>query len=125
MPSEDRALARCLGLAALGVVLMFVAHALGLLGWMATEGGGFHPPYWWAYPVIYPATAALFTGGTGSSWRTTALCLCAAPILYFLALGVLEGAWLASEGALWASLSALALSALVGYARRNKAPVST
>jgi hypothetical protein len=124
MPSEDRALARCLGLAALGVVLMFVAHAFGFLGWMASEGRGFRPPYWWSYLILYPAAAAVVARATSSGWREAALCLCAPPIIYFLALGVLEGAWLASDGTLWASLATLALTALVGYARRNREPAS-
>jgi len=121
MMRGDRVLARCLGLAALGFVLMFVAHVLGLLGWMASEGRGFRPPYWWGYLLVYPAAAAIAARSTRVGWRQTALCICAPPIIYFLALGILEGAWLASDGALWGSLATLALTAFVAYLRRDKA----
>lgn len=124
MPSEDRVLARCLGLAALGIVLMLLAHALGLLGWMASEGRGFRPPYWWGYLLVYPAAAAIAVRATIGSWRETSLCICAPPIIYFLALGVLEGDWRASDGALWGSLATLALTAFVAYVSRSRTPVS-
>lgn len=35
-----------------------LAHVLGLLGWAASEGRGFHPPYWWGYLILYPAAAS-------------------------------------------------------------------
>jgi len=120
--AEDKVLARCLGLAALGFVLMFVGHALGLFGWMVTEGRGFRPPYWWGYLLVYPAAAAVATRTTRASWRQTALCICAPPIVYFLALGILEGDWLASDGALWGSLATLVLTACVTFVKRDKPP---
>jgi hypothetical protein len=120
--AEDRALARCLGLGALGVVLMFVAHFLGLLGWMLSEGKEMRPPYWWGYLILYPVAAAIATRVTSASWREAALCLCAPPVLYFVAHAVIDGEWHMSDDAALGSLLTLGVTALVAYYFRDRTP---
>ena len=111
--SEDPALVRCTTLAALGIVLMFVAHALGLLGWVASEGHDARPFYWWAYLILYPGAGAGAVHLSSAKWVETAVCLCSPPILYFLGLGFVDGNWLASDGAIVGSITAFGVTALV------------
>ncbi|HUE90349.1 MAG TPA: hypothetical protein VMO26_30055 [Vicinamibacterales bacterium] len=102
---------------------MFVAHVLAFLGWAASQDFSLRPPYWWGYLVLYPATGWAAARLSRASWGQIAICLCTPPILYFLALGVLEADWLASDGALWGGLLALALTALVAFVARPTATV--
>ncbi len=43
---------------ALGILGMFVAHFLAFLGAQAT-GDSLMLPYWWGYPLAFPALASL------------------------------------------------------------------
>jgi hypothetical protein len=118
---DNQALLRCVVLGAVGGVVMFVAHFLGLLGWMLTEGREMHPPYWWAYLVLYPIAAVTAMALSRIGWLQAALCVCATPVIYFFMLGVLDGDWLASDGAFGGSLLAVALTVLVAFFFRNRA----
>lgn len=109
--SIGREVVVCVG----GIVLMFVGHALGFIAWRATEELAFRLPYWWSYVLIYPAAAALALHVMRAHWLSTAACLCAAPVLYFLHLGVVDGNWLASDAAFGGSLAAFFMTAVVGY----------
>lgn len=113
--ADNAAVARGAALLAVGVVLMFAAHVLAFLGFGASEGLAFRPPYWWGYLLLYPAAGAIVTRFTRAKWRQVAICLCLPPILYFFALGAIDARWRASDGALWGCILAGALTALVAF----------
>ena len=97
----------------LGFVLMFVGHLLAFAGFLATRGTALRLPYWWSYLLIYPmAGLVLARRGVISGWRAAA-CLCAAPVLYFLLLGILEGRWDVSDFALLGGIVATLITGLV------------
>ena len=95
----------------MGFGLMFIGHVLGLLGYVMAQENSWHLPYWWSYLVIYPAAAAFVMRVSSANWLATSMCLVAFPVLYFGALGVLEGRWSASDGAFWGALVAFAVTA--------------
>jgi hypothetical protein len=68
---------------ALGIVGMFVAHLLAFLGNEATAQASRMLPYWWGYPLVFPALASVWIHLKHSFWPTTAIVLCLAPSLYF------------------------------------------
>lgn len=67
---------------AIGILGMFVAHFLAFLA-SQTTGGTTTLPYWWGYPLVFPALASLWMHFTRSFWLTTAIVVCLAPVLYF------------------------------------------
>jgi hypothetical protein len=67
---------------ALGILGMFVAHYLSFLT-TQTTGGTTTLPYWWGYPLVFPAMASIWIHFTRSFWLGTAIVLCLAPVLYF------------------------------------------
>jgi hypothetical protein len=108
-----KSIGRDVGVCAMGFVLLFVNHFLGVMGYGMAEGNTWHMPYWWSYVIVYPAAAAFVVWLTAAQWLTTSVCLIAFPIVYFGALGVLEGDWSSNDGALWGALVALGVTALV------------
>lgn len=117
--SEDQVLVRCLALLALSVVLMFVAHLLAFVGSVASDGHAWRTPYWLGYVLLYPAAGVTIARLTGAGGMALTLCLCAPPVLYFASLGLLEGNWSASDGALWGALLAFGVTAIgVSFADR-------
>jgi hypothetical protein len=113
--SEDQVLVRCLALVALSVFLMLVAHLLAFVGSVASAGHPWRTPYWLGYVLLYPAAGVTIARLTRGSLMALTLCLCAPPVLYFTSLGVLEGNWSASDGALWGALLALGVTAIGVY----------
>jgi hypothetical protein len=67
---------------AVGIIGMFVAH---LLAFLAAQAVGTTPvlPYWWGYPLAFPALASLWIHWKRSFWLSTAIVLCLAPVVYF------------------------------------------
>ena len=108
-------LVRCFALVALGVVLMLVAHLFAFVGSIASAGHAWRTPYWLGYLLLYPAAGATIARVTRGGWMAVAICLCAAPVLYFASHAIVDGAWLASDGALWGALLALAVTATAAY----------
>ena len=103
-----------------GFILMFLAHFSAFLG----SGVGF--PYWWAYLVLYPIAAVVSVKLQYLSLIEAAASLCAAPVLYFLAIGIIDGNWHASNHALVGAVLAFALSfALATTLGRKKDAVNT
>jgi hypothetical protein len=69
---------------ALGIVGMFVAHLLAFVAFQATTGvKAITLPYWWGYPLVFPALASIWIHLRRSFWLTTAIVVCLAPVLYF------------------------------------------
>ena len=68
---------------AAGIVGMFVAHLLAYLASQATAGTGTVLPYWWGYPLVFPALASIWIHLRRTFWLSTAFVVCLAPILYF------------------------------------------
>jgi hypothetical protein len=67
---------------AIGILGMFLAHFLGSLSMRAT--GSTSPlPFWWGYPLVFPALASIWIHFQRTFWLTTAIVVCLAPILYF------------------------------------------
>jgi len=103
-----------------GFILMLVSHFAAFLG--STLG----LPYWWAYLVLYPIAAVASVKLKYLSPLQAAASLCAAPVLYFLAIGVVNGSWHSSSNALIGAVLAFGLSfALAKTLGRNKASVRT
>jgi hypothetical protein len=98
--SGVRTLGRFLLYVVLGGVLMFVGHFAAFLGAMVISGTGLRLPYWWAYLVVYPLAAVLAAHLGHLRPLAAAVAVCLLPASYFLALGVLESNWRASDGAL-------------------------
>ena len=113
--SEDQVLVRCLALLALSVVLMLVGHLLAFAGYVASAGHAWRTPYWLGYLLLYPAAGVTIARLTRAGGMALTLCLCAPPVLYFASLGVVDGNWSASDGALWGSLLALGVTAIGVY----------
>ena len=67
----------------LGMIGMFVANWLASLvyGMSGTLRNGL--PYWWAYPILFPAIAALFIMWKRTGWLLTSALLLLVPVLYF------------------------------------------
>jgi hypothetical protein len=67
---------------AVGIVGMFVAH---LLAFLASQAAGETSvlPYWWGYPLVFPAIASLWIHWRRTFWLSTAIVVCLAPTLYF------------------------------------------
>jgi uncharacterized membrane protein YkvI len=108
-----KSIGREVAVCAFGFFLMFVAHFLGVMGYGLAQDRSWHMPYWWSYLILYPAAAALVLRMSSAHWLATSVCLVAFPVLYFGALGVMEGDWFSNDGALWGALVALAVTALV------------
>ena len=100
-----------------GFVLMFLAHFAAFLG---TRHG---LPYWWAYLVLYPVSAAGSAKLEFLPPGLTAIGLCLAPAIYFTALGVTDGNWQSSNTAIigvsLAFVLSLAFATLFGRARKS------
>ncbi len=67
---------------AVGILGMFVAHFLAFLGAQAT-GDSLMLPYWWGYPLAFPALASLWIHFRRTFWLSTAIVVCLAPVIYF------------------------------------------
>jgi hypothetical protein len=106
---------------ALGFGLMFGGHVMAFLGSTVFTSLPFRVPYWWGYPLLYPVVAALLARRRPGEWMASALVLCLPPILYFLALGLAEGKWMASSGALWGALLTLIPTGFVARAVARRA----
>ena len=104
---------------ATGFALMFVAHLAALLNY----GFEFGFPDWWGYLVIHPAATWAFVRWGEVNPSDAALGLCLAPALYFLAFGVAEGNWRASDTALLGVAIAFVLCLVAGIVagRRSRA----
>ena len=68
---------------AVGIIGMFVAHLLGFLVTQATSGASRTLPYWWGYPLVFPALASVWIHWKRSFWLGTAIVVCLAPVIYF------------------------------------------
>ena len=68
---------------AVGILGMFVAHLLAFLATQATGAANTVLPYWWGYPLVFPALASVWVHWKRSFWLTTAIVVCLAPVLYF------------------------------------------
>src|SRR6185503_13258493 len=67
---------------AIGIVGMFLAHFLGSLSARAT--GSTSPlPFWWGYPLVFPALVSIWIHFQRTFWLTSAIVVCLAPVLYF------------------------------------------
>jgi hypothetical protein len=86
-------------LAFLGGALMFVAHFGAFLAPLFVTVG-LRLPYWWAYPILYPLAAALAARRGTLEPVASATAVCLLPATYFLALGLFESNWRASNTAL-------------------------
>lgn len=64
-----------------GILGMFVAHYLAFLASQVT--GTTTLPYWWGYPLVFPAFASLWIHFKQSFWLSTAIVVCLAPVVYF------------------------------------------
>lgn len=84
MPNPERVASDYAMLFALGIVGMFVAHLLAFIAFQATTGvRAITLPYWWGYPLVFPALASIWVHLRKSFWLTTAIVVCLAPVLYF------------------------------------------
>ena len=68
---------------AVGIIGMFVAHLLAYLAAQATSGASRELPYWWGYPLVFPALASIWIHWKRSFWLSTAIVVCLAPVIYF------------------------------------------
>ena len=71
---------------AVGIVGMFVAHLLAFLAQHAANQTNYSNvllPYWWGYPLVFPALASLWIHFNRTFWLGTAIVLCLAPTIYF------------------------------------------
>ncbi|HEY8164391.1 MAG TPA: hypothetical protein VIF83_02455 [Gemmatimonadaceae bacterium] len=84
MPNPERVAGDYAMLFALGIVGMFVAHLLAFVAFHAKTGvQAIALPYWWGYPLVFPALASIWIHLRKSFWLTTAIVVCLAPTLYF------------------------------------------
>lgn len=112
-PSNRGIIVRVGAVMALGFALMFVGHFLAFVGWTATEGMRYRPPYWWGYLLVYPAAGAVLARLDVMRGWQTAGCLCLAPVGYFLMLGFRYGTWTANDAALAGALLAAGVTGIV------------
>lgn len=68
---------------AAGIIGMFVAHLLAYLSLQAMAGTGRELPYWWGYPLVFPALASIWIHFKHTFWLSTAIVVCLAPVFYF------------------------------------------
>lgn len=68
---------------AVGIIGMFVAHLLAFLASKATGDANPVLPYWWGYPLVFPALASLWIHWKRSFWLSAAIVVCLAPVMYF------------------------------------------
>lgn len=68
---------------AVGIIGMFVSHLLAFLAAQATSGASRELPYWWGYPLAFPALASIWIHWKRSFWLSTAIVICLAPVIYF------------------------------------------
>lgn len=66
---------------AVGILGMFVAHLLAFLATQATGAGIL--PYWWGYPLVFPALASVWIHWKRTFWLSSAIVVCLAPVAYF------------------------------------------
>jgi hypothetical protein len=84
VPNPERVASDYAMLFALGIVGMFVAHLLAFVAFQAMTGvRAITLPYWWGYPLVFPALASIWVHLRKSFWLTTAIVVCLAPVLYF------------------------------------------
>ncbi len=67
---------------AVGILGMFLAHFLAFLASHAA-GETNVLPYWWGYPLVFPALASLWIHWRRTFWLSTAIVVCLAPTIYF------------------------------------------
>ena len=70
---------------AVGILGMFVAHLLAFLASQAAQQGNSEVllPYWWGYPLVFPALVSLWIYFNRTFWLATAIVVCLAPTIYF------------------------------------------
>lgn len=70
---------------AVGILGMFVAHLLASVASSAAQQANSEMllPYWWGYPLVFPALASLWIHFNRTFWLGTAIVVCLAPTLYF------------------------------------------
>ncbi len=113
-----RAIGRTILIVLLGGLLMFVGHFGAFLAYATNLR---HAPYWWSYLLLYPLAAVLIVRRGWLGPLTAALAICALPALYFLALGVLESNWTASDSAIIGVGAAFVLALAAGsWARPSR-----
>ena len=66
---------------AVGILGIFGAHLLAFLG--SQTAGDRVLPYWWGFPLVFPALASLWIHFQRTSWLGTAIVVCLAPVIYF------------------------------------------
>ena len=67
---------------AVGILGMFIAQFLAFLA-SQTTGGTTTLPYWWGYPLVFPALASIWIHFKRTFWLFTAIVVCLVPIVYF------------------------------------------
>jgi hypothetical protein len=120
-----KSIGRDVSVCVMGFVLMFVGHFLGVMGYGMAEGSSWHMPYWWSWLILYPAAAAFVMRVSSANWLPTSACLLAFPVLYFGALGVMEGDWLSNDGALWGAFVTFGATALVARYMATRRALAT
>ena len=85
MPNPERTAMTYAVLFAVGILGMFVAHLLAFLAQHAANQANTDVllPYWWGYPLVFPALASLWIHFKRTFWLATAIVLCVAPTIYF------------------------------------------
>jgi hypothetical protein len=59
-------------------------------------------PYWWAYPVLYPAVVVLAVRrGWFTPWSATCA-VCLPPAVYFVVIGLADSDWAPATQPSWA-----------------------
>jgi hypothetical protein len=71
---------------AVGIIGMFVAHLLAFLASHAANQTNSEVllPYWWGYPLVFPALASVWMHFNRTFWLGTAIVVCLAPTIYFM-----------------------------------------
>ena len=81
MANPERAAMNYALLFAVGILGMFLAHFLAFLG--SQTSGSRILPYWWGFPLVFPALASLWIHFQRTFWLSTAIVVCLAPVIYF------------------------------------------
>ena len=81
MANPERSAMNYALLFAAGILGMFVAQFLAFLASQVT--GTTTLPYWWGYPLVFPALASLSIHFKQTFWLSTAIVVCLAPVIYF------------------------------------------